>query len=64
MTKLFSTTTILVGLSTTQALANGDHGGDAFHVFAHMLTEPDHLAMLSVAVVVAIFAIRKYRSQI
>ena len=64
MTRLISMTAILVSLSNTQALANGNHSGDAFHVFAHMLTEPDHLAMLSVVVVAAIFAIRKYRSQI
>jgi hypothetical protein len=59
--KFFVSTFALMGMSTV-AFANGDHSGSAIQVIAHMLTEPDHLAMLSLVVVAAVFAIRKIRS--
>jgi hypothetical protein len=59
MTRLFSFTATVLGLSTSSAFANGDHGGNAWQVAIHMLTEPDHLAMLS-AGVAACFLLRKF----
>jgi hypothetical protein len=63
MTKLFLSTLAVTSLSATDALANGNHSGDAFRVLIHMLSEPDHLAMLSVVVIAAFVAIRKLRSR-
>lgn len=63
MTKLILGSAIILG-SAGSAFAIGDHAGNGWHVIGHMLSEPDHLAMLSVAVVAAIFAIRKFRSQV
>lgn len=59
---------ILVSIATifgisSMAFANGDHAGNALHVIGHMLTEPDHLAMLSVVAIAVVFAIRKLRSR-
>jgi hypothetical protein len=59
MTKLFSFTAVILGLSTSTAFANGDHGGNTWQVAIHMLTEPDHLAMLSAGIAVC-FLLRKF----
>jgi hypothetical protein len=59
MTKLFSFTAVVLGFSTSSAFANGNHSGDAWQVAIHMLTEPDHLAMLS-AGIAACFLLRKF----
>ncbi len=62
MTKLILGSTIILS-SAGSAFANGDHSGNGWHVIGHMLSEPDHLAMLSLVVVAAYFAFRKFRRQ-
>jgi hydrogenase/urease accessory protein HupE len=64
MTKLFSLSAFMMALSTAEAFAlgpSGDHGGNIFQLLAHMLSEPDHLAMLSAAGVVAFILYRHMR---
>jgi hypothetical protein len=61
MTKLFSLSAILLAGSTSAAFAIGDHNGSIVELAAHMLTEPDHLAMLSVAAVVGVVLYRLSR---
>jgi hydrogenase/urease accessory protein HupE len=52
MKKILTTTAILAA-STTAAMAHpGDHAMSAFYSVVHVLTEPDHLAMIAVAFVV------------
>jgi len=60
MTKVISISTVLLGLSASNAFAHGDHSGAVLQVLAHMLTEPDHLAMLSVGGVIAGIAIYRF----
>jgi len=44
------------------ALAHpGDHGSDWFHAVMHLLTEPDHLSMILLAVVAAVWGVRQLR---
>ncbi len=63
MTKLILGSVII--LSTAgNAFANGLHSGNGWHVISHMLSEPDHLAMLSLVAVAVFFAIRKYRNKV
>jgi hydrogenase/urease accessory protein HupE len=52
MTKMISLSALVLAGTASSAFAHGDHSGDVLQVLAHLLTEPDHLAMLSVAVVV------------
>jgi hydrogenase/urease accessory protein HupE len=62
MTKLVSLSAFMMALSTADAFAfgpSGDHGGNLFQLLAHMLTEPDHMAMLSAAGAVA-FVLYRY----
>lgn len=63
MTKLILGSAIVLGLPGN-AFANGDHAGNGWHVVGHMLSEPDHLALLSLVALAVVFAIRKYRSQV
>ncbi len=53
MTKLFLVSTALLAGSASGAFANGDHSGSLFHTLSHMLSEPDHLAMLSASALAA-----------
>lgn len=62
MTKLILSSAIILS-SAGSAFANGDHAGNGWHVVGHMLSEPDHLAMLSLVAVAVFFAIRKYRNK-
>jgi hydrogenase/urease accessory protein HupE len=62
MTKLVSLSVFIMILSMTDAFAfgpSGDHSGNIFQLMVHMLTEPDHLAMLSAAGALA-FVLYKY----
>lgn len=64
MTKMISLSTMALGFSTTAALAHGDHGGDLAHVVYHLLSEPDHLAMLSVVAGVAFMIFKVSRRKV
>jgi hydrogenase/urease accessory protein HupE len=52
MTKTISLSALVLAGTASNALAHGDHSGNTLQALTHLLTEPDHLAMLSVAVVV------------
>jgi hydrogenase/urease accessory protein HupE len=46
---------LVLGLSARAALAHpGDHALSALGSVAHLLTEPDHLAMLGIAVILVL----------
>jgi hydrogenase/urease accessory protein HupE len=64
MTKLILISTFMVSASTGAAFAHGDHTGNALQVVAHMLSEPDHLAMLSVAGLAALALYRLSRRSV
>jgi hypothetical protein len=64
MTKQLLISTLTLLAMTGAAFANGDHGGSVLHVIGHMLSEPDHLAMLSVAGVAAFAIYRLSRRSI
>jgi hypothetical protein len=62
MTKLVLLSTFMMVLSTADVFAfgpSGDHSGNVFQLLAHMLTEPDHLAILSAAGAV-VFVLYRY----
>jgi hydrogenase/urease accessory protein HupE len=54
MKKILSATAVLIA-GTSGALAHpGDHAYSAFQSVLHVLTEPDHLAMMVGAIVLAV----------
>jgi hypothetical protein len=57
MNKILVSTFTLIG-SSTLAAAHPDQPNALFH----LLTEPDHLAILSLVAIATIFAFRKYRA--
>jgi hydrogenase/urease accessory protein HupE len=52
MTKTISLSAIAILGQTSSAFAGGDHSGNVMPIVLHMLTEPDHLAMMSMVAVV------------
>ena len=63
MTKLILGSAIILS-SAGNAFANGDHSGNGWHALGHMLSQPDHLAILSLVVAAVFFAIRKSQSKV
>lgn len=57
----------LAGIAaSTQAMAHADHSHSVGGILAnliHQLTEPDHLAMIITAVVVAVFGFKALRNK-
>ena len=64
MAKQILISALMVSASAGAAFAHGDHSGNVLQVVGHMLTEPDHLAMLSVAGLVAFALYRLSRRSV
>jgi hypothetical protein len=64
MTNQISLSIAALGLFSSGAFAHGDHSGSVFQVLGHMLSEPDHLAMLSVAAIVVTVLFRVARRKV
>lgn len=58
MKRILTSTLIFAGLSGSALAHPGDHGLSVLGSLAHLLTEPDHLAMIAGAVIVAAVAWR------
>ena len=58
MKRILTSTLILAGLSGSALAHPGEHGFAIVGSLAHLLSEPDHLAMLVGAIVVACVAWR------
>lgn len=58
MKRILTSTLILAGLSGSAMAHPGEHGFSILGSFAHLLSEPDHLAMLAGTVAIAVIAWR------
>jgi hypothetical protein len=63
MTRISLSLATLVATATTVWAHPADHAMPAVQSILHLLTEPDHLAMLAIAAAAAVFLVRRRKLQ-
>jgi hydrogenase/urease accessory protein HupE len=63
MKKMIISSLVLAGVATPALAHPGDHSYDLAKSLFHLLTQPDHLAMLAVAIAAIAFAVFKFRGR-